>query len=268
MVRQAHVRASAQAPESSRRVCLPRSRTQHHDGIFSVRVLLPRGTSERSDLSRVEWHLKALVTTPRILSELRHPRPCAAAGRRPDAPALRRAQGRPALPRRSATRRRPSALWLARRRARTGRAARPRRHSAPDRLPARWRCCLAVKHGITGSQFILYRLFILVTRGPSDQLSHALKRASRAVRFGGEHADLKSRELAQRRVECTSSMSSVSEPAALQMATSVTSSSRSSSPSWLSTCERVARVDGSDGARARSGLEAPVTEVVLILSQP
>ena len=50
-----------------------RSRTQHYDGIFSVRVLLPRGTSERSDLSRVEWHLKALVTTPRdFCQKLRH----------------------------------------------------------------------------------------------------------------------------------------------------------------------------------------------------
>ena len=64
----------AQAPESSRRVCLPRSRTQHPRRHLLRPGPLPRGTSERSDLSRVEWHLKALVTTPRdFCQKLRHP---------------------------------------------------------------------------------------------------------------------------------------------------------------------------------------------------
>ena len=37
---------------------------EHYDGTIETVVVLPRGTSERRNLSRVEWRLKALSITP------------------------------------------------------------------------------------------------------------------------------------------------------------------------------------------------------------
>ena len=115
----------------------------------------------------------------------------------------------------------------------------------------------AQKHGITGSHFYLvYRLSpILVTRAHLDQFVPRFEaRASRAALVRrGEHADLKSRELAQRRVGAhLQGMSSVqSEPAAPKMATSVVCFEPFLQPSWLSTCGAWRGSTGAD-ARARA----------------